>query len=207
MSAFASTSPSVWAVVPTKCFQRGKSRLSPVLTDDARARLAQSMFDHVLDVLAVVPEVTGILVTTDCPRVAARARGRGAEVLMLGEPLRASIDASLASLAAQAGASEDGRLKGALVVMSDLPHLLPADLSRMVRLLDSHDLVIAPDERDEGTNALALRRPGELPTSFGNEDSFQRHLRRAQESGLEVGVERNSRLGFDVDLPLHLARL
>jgi 2-phospho-L-lactate guanylyltransferase len=212
-----SASPSVWAVVPTKCFVRAKSRLSAALPDVSRARFAQTLFDHVLDVLAVSPEVAGILVPTDCPLVAARARRRGAEVLLLGAPLRASIDASLASLDARArqqrrrndldGRKADGPAPGALVLMSDLPRLVPADISRIARLLDSHEVVVAPDERDEGTNALALRRPGDLPTCFGNEDSFARHLRRAQTSGLEVGVYRDARLGFDVDLPRHLARL
>src|SRR5690606_9522197 len=54
-----------WALVPVKAFERGKSRLSPVLSDEARAAFARALFDHVLDVLTRARTVEGVLVATD----------------------------------------------------------------------------------------------------------------------------------------------
>jgi 2-phospho-L-lactate guanylyltransferase (CobY/MobA/RfbA family) len=45
-----------------------------------------------------------------------------------------------------------------------------------------------------------------MRTSFGTRDSFARHLRAAEASGLRVGVHRSEGLGFDVDEPGDLAR-
>ena len=71
---------SVWALVPAKAFDRGKSRLMPALDDEARAAFARSLFDHVLGTLTASGVVDGVLVATDSPAVAAAARAHGAAV-------------------------------------------------------------------------------------------------------------------------------
>ena len=66
-----------------------------------------------------------------------------------------------------------------LVLMSDLPRLQPDDLGQLVDALRQHDCVIAPDLRQQNTNALALRLAatlGPFQTAFGGGDSFARHL-------------------------------
>jgi 2-phospho-L-lactate guanylyltransferase len=218
----------VWAVLPTKCFARGKSRLAGALDEAARERLARALFDRVLAALCASPQLGGVLVATDCGLVAARARRRGALALVTGAPLAESIEAALGAIdkltgqiaadttrrtarAARTGASGrttgEARAAGALVVMSDLPRIVPADVARMVTLLDEHQQVIAPDERDEGTNALAVRLADRPPTCFGHADSFARHLARARAARLDAAVYRERRVGFDVDWPRDLPRL
>ncbi|HZS37643.1 MAG TPA: 2-phospho-L-lactate guanylyltransferase [Polyangia bacterium] len=190
----------VWAVVPAKCFRRGKSRLAAMLPDDARARLARSLFDRVVRVAGASPRVAGVVVATDCLEVAERARRAGASALIGAAPLRPSVDVALGALAA-AGAG------GALVLMSDLPRLEPDDVTELLRLLDDHEIVVAPDARDEGSNALALRLPSRITTCFGHDDSFARHVARARAAGLTLAEYRHARTGFDVDLPRDLRQL
>jgi len=69
------------------------------------------------------------------------------------------------------------------------------------------DLVIAPDLKSEGTNALGLGRLDGALTAFGHPNSFARHVARGREAGLDVVVHRSDGVGFDVDEPADLSRV
>jgi 2-phospho-L-lactate guanylyltransferase len=187
---------NVWALVPVKCFQRGKSRLGPALDGAARERLTRSLCDGVL-AAASAARLGGVLVATDCPAVAAYARRRGACAWTTPLPMPAAVDAGLGLLAR-------ARVDGALVLMSDLPLLRAGDVAELAHLLRRHQRVVVPDRHDAGTNALALHLSARHGTAFGNGDSAQRHLAAARASGLDVVVHRHARLGLDLDLPRDL---
>jgi 2-phospho-L-lactate guanylyltransferase len=191
-----------WALVPCKGFQRGKSRLAAVLPATERAQLSRQWFEHVLVVLRESAGVAGVLVVTENDEVAEVAAARGASVHM-AEPaagLNGLVDGGLAALA-QRGAAR------ALVLMADLPRLQSRDVEDLLALLGDRELVVAPDAREQGTNALALRPPDRIRTCFGSPDSFARHLAAAEDAGLRAAIHRSSRLAFDVDDPEDLARL
>ncbi|MFO0580559.1 MAG: 2-phospho-L-lactate guanylyltransferase [Polyangia bacterium] len=204
----------LWVVLPVKGFARAKSRLSPVLAGPERAALAQKLCEHVLSTLAGCDGVDGVLVLSDSDEVLELAAryGRTGEREPEGEGnpraeperplLGALVDAGLARVH-QHGA------RAALILMSDLPRIDAADLSRLVALLREHDCVIAPDLREQNTNALALRLAPEhsLQTAFGTGDSFRLHLELARARGLRTTVHRSIGLGFDVDLPEDYAEL
>jgi len=197
------TARGIWALVPAKGFDRGKSRLGPALSDGARAAFARSVFDHVLAALARSRVLGGILVATDSPHVADAALARGAPVRMdaPGSPtLAAVVDSGLADLAARGAA-------GALVLMADLPRLRSEDVRALVALLDDHDAVIVRAEDGQHTNALALAPPASLSTAFGRPDSFQAHVAAARAAGLRLTIVDNPRIAFDVDGPGDHARL
>ncbi len=189
---------SIWAVVPVNDFVAAKSRLASALDDDARAKLARALCQHVLRVLCASPAVDGVLVLTPSSEVARLARARGAEVSMDpdGEraPLGPLVDAALARLDARGA-------RAAIVLMSDLPRLLPGDVSALAAGLEGADVVVAPDRHELGTNALALHLRGRSATCFGHADSFARHMASASAAGLRVAVCRSSSLALDVDLP------
>jgi 2-phospho-L-lactate guanylyltransferase len=186
---------TTWAVVPVKGFERGKSRLAPVLADEARAAFARRLFERVLDVLAET--VDGVLVATDSDAVAAAAAARGAAVRRDAGPatLAAIVDAALADVAAR-GATR------ALVLMADLPRLTPGDVRAVLAALDRAPVVVCPDRRRRDTNALALAPPTRLATAFGTGQSFAAH--RAAAGALVVD---NEHIGFDVDGPEELSAL
>jgi 2-phospho-L-lactate guanylyltransferase len=189
---------NVWALVPIKCFRRGKSRLSPVLDGAARERLARALCDGAL-AAAAGAGVAGVLVATDCAEVAARARRRGACAWTTPLPMPAAVDAGLQMLAR-------ARVDGAVVLMSDLPLARARDVAELARLVERHERVIVPDRRDAGTNALALRLHRPPRTSFGHADSAHRHVAQARAAGLDFIVHHDTRLGLDVDLPADLRR-
>jgi len=190
-----------WALVPAKAFARSKARLASVLSETDRAALARGFLIHVLDVLGACDEIGGRVVVTDCDVVAEVARRHGAIALRdEATSLAAIVDHALVHVDALGA-------RGAIVFMSDLPCLAPADVRALASFLEARDVVVTPDLSGEGTNALAVASPRRFPTCFGNADSFTRHLARARELGLRVGVHTSERLGFDVDAPSDLASL
>jgi 2-phospho-L-lactate guanylyltransferase len=62
----------------------------------------------------------------------------------------------------------------------------------------SDGVVIAPDRRRSGTNALLCAPPAIVPPSFGK-DSFQRHLAAARSQGLDVRIVESDVLALDID--------
>jgi len=198
----ASRTSAVWAIVPVKGFARGKSRLGLVLGDGLRGAFARSLFEHVVEVLAAVERVAGILVITDDDEVASCARERGAAVLRdpPGAGLAQVVDAALREAAAR-GAS------AALVCMADLPQLSVDDVRGVLTLLELHEVVVAPDAAELGTNLLCLAPPAIMPSCFGRGDSFQQHLLSAQQRALSAAVSRAPGICFDVDEPDDLAHI
>lgn len=184
-----------WAVVPAKSLVRGKSRLSPALDHEARARFARSLLEHVLDVLRGCA-LEGILVATDGDDVADLAASRGAAVLFDegGGSLADVVDRALDDVARRAASA-------AVVLMADLPRIGPHDVTAIVAALDAHQVVLVRDHQGHHTNALAMAPPTAMRTRFGRADSFDAHLEAAREAGLRVGVIENERVAFDVDLP------
>lgn len=198
---------NAWVVIPAKSFARAKSRLTH-LSDAHRYTLARSLFRHVIDCAAASVQVAGILVLTNGDDVQQLARERGAEVLR--DELHATaidsmndirpgylgriVDTGLAYLAARG-------VEVTLVLMSDLPHLQVEDIDHMLQRLDEHDVALAPDRHEQGTNALALSHTRGAHTCFGHPDSLTRHLAYAEQHGLGVCVYRSSSIAMDIDWP------
>jgi 2-phospho-L-lactate guanylyltransferase len=194
-----------WALVPARSFRSGKSRLAgDPRVGSERAQLARSLFDRVAGVLAGARSIDGILVATDGADVAAAAAQHGADVLFdqprghAPQPLASIIDRGLAQLASRGA-------RAAIVVMADLPAVVPADVARMHDALATADLVLAPDRDLLGTNALAVRLPAPIATRFGHRDSFPRHLTAS--GALRLAVVHSPGLAFDLDQPADLDEL
>ena len=208
------TKRPVWAIVPAKSLLRGKSRLRPVLTDGDRARFAQALLEHVLDVLGEC-DLDGRLVATDGDDVASIAEARGAHVLRdraspggslspaRGADLPADRPATLlADVVDRALAEVASRgAQAAVVLMADLPRIQPADVRALLEALDDDGVAIVRDHLGRHTNALALAPPTVMPTHFGREDSFAAHCAAARARGLRVVPVASDRIAFDVDVP------
>lgn len=190
-----------WALVPVKPFTAAKSRLAAALTDAVRARLAQELLGHTLRVLAGVPRLSGVAVVSRDPAVGAVARDHGALLLPeVAGGLNEIVDQGLDALRA-VGA------RTAVVVLSDLPELATEDIESLLELGEHYPLVVAPDTKDEGTNALLVTPPDRIRTCFGRWGSFRAHLGRADALHIEAAVLRRPALAFDLDTPNDLQRL
>jgi 2-phospho-L-lactate guanylyltransferase len=200
-------------VVPVKHLAESKSRLAPVLDTDQRRALMRTWLRHVLDVVRQAQDrlpVRGAVISAD-QEVLALAESYGLTALreQTGHlPVEAAPEASLNAALEQATAwAKSQAASGILVLPADLPLLALADVEALWRasqqLYSPRATVIAPDGREEGTNALLVRPPGALTYQFGPH-SFRRHCRQARQLGLAWHVFRSPRLGLDVDLPADL---
>lgn len=187
---------SLWVIVPVKPFVRAKSRLSPVLTPEERARLAEQLLRHVLDVVRRVPQVAGTLVISRDTKVLAIARDYGANTVM--ESDKTELNTALMR-ATQVVAT--WKTSAVLILPADLPLLARDDVEAMIELGRSPGtVVLATDDNRDGTNAMLVRPPGLIPYAFGP-GSFQRHVAAAERAGATVKLYESERLALDIDLP------
>ena len=186
-------SSATWAVLPVKPFDDAKSRLAPVMEDARRRNLARGLMLHALGSLLACDAVNQVLVVSSDRDALDLAAAQGAGTFAeSGTGLNQALEQSRHHAIA-AGAT------GLLVLAGDLPLLLPSDLDDMLSASED-SIVIAPDRRRQGTNALLLRPPDAIEFSFG-ESSYQRHLELAVAAGRQPIEVFRTGLAFDVDLP------
>jgi 2-phospho-L-lactate guanylyltransferase len=88
-----------------------------------------------------------------------------------------------------------------LIVPADLPLITPEDIRAMLDLAKNPPVVvIAPDRRQTGTNALLVFPAGLIEYDFGP-DSFERHCDRARKAGARLEIFDLPSMALDVDLP------
>ncbi|GAB4418185.1 MAG: hypothetical protein Kow002_05000 [Anaerolineales bacterium] len=187
---------TLWAIVPVKPLRRGKSRLAGTLSEDERTELNRLLLEHTLQTLSELKEIEHILVVSRDPAALALARDHGARTVRENGAPQLNTALERATVVAQVYAT-----RGVLVLPADLPLLTREDiLALLERATDPPVVVIAPDRRQEGTNALLISPAGLIDYDFGGA-SYQRHCQRAKEAGARLEVVTLPSLGLDLDLP------
>jgi 2-phospho-L-lactate/phosphoenolpyruvate guanylyltransferase len=189
-----------WAVVPVKRFERAKSRLAAALSPRERRELARAMLGDVLDALAGVRGLQGVLVVTREPEARDMAAALGFESLT--DESEAGVNAAV-SLGLDRLAL---RRVAALIAPGDIPCLSAAEVGLILDALGTAQVVVAPAARDGGTNALALARADLLTPCFGP-DSARRHVALARTLGHAPTVLQLPGAGRDIDVPADLEAL
>ena len=194
--------PSIWAVIPAKNLDGVKQRLAPVLAEEERRALFQTMLMDVLGAVTAVSELAGVMVVTGDAAVAARAREARAEVLheSANQGHTAAVTAGARHLLAQ-GAD------GLLTVPGDLPLVTPEEIRRV---LAAHGpgraITIVPAHDRRGSNCIVCSPPDALPFAFGD-DSFGPHLDAARRAGITPTILPIPGIGLDIDGPTDLQLL
>ncbi len=193
----------LWAIVPVKPLRRGRSRLSAVLSEDERTLLNFTMLGNTLKTLSEVPGIEQVLVVSRDPSALALAREYQARTVQEdGQP---DINTALqrATVVAQLYSAQE-----ILIVPADLPLLSKKDIEEIIKAGQDNPpvVVIAPDRRNNSTNALYMNPAGIIDYCFGP-DSFQQHLQKAQEKNINIKICQLSTLGLDLDLPEDLELL
>ena len=94
---------------------------------------------------------------------------------------------------------------GVLVIPADLPLIDSNDVREMIKMSKpGRCVVIAPDRRAEGTNALLLTPSDIIAFDYGV-GSFVRHCERARIAEAHLEVFEAESLALDLDLPEDLA--
>ena len=184
-----------WAIIPAKPFHAAKSRLAALLGVDERAALNRRLFGRVLDAALSGFPADRILVVTQDTLLLALMRGQGLHVL---EDTGDGLNPALA-LGCRHAVEHGAR--SVVVLSSDLPHITASDVAALRSAAgDAPACVIAPDEQEQSTNALALTPPEPDFFQFGPE-SFQAHIAAAKARRLPVRILRRPGLAIDLDTP------
>lgn len=185
------------ALIPIKRLADAKLRLSDQIESEQRRRLVLELLRHEIAVLQASGVVRQVAVVSPGLGVLRIAEELGAVgILQTNEGLNPAImrgRGRLVELGAEA----------MLIVLGDLPFLSAEDVQAMIEPLGQGRVVLAPDRRELGTNAMALHLRDELAFAFGV-GSLEAHQRAAQLSGLEVTMIRRNGLAFDLDIPADL---
>jgi 2-phospho-L-lactate/phosphoenolpyruvate guanylyltransferase len=160
-----------------------------------RAALARALLARTLNVLASCNLHLATCVVSRDMTALDIARRQGAAALAENE---SGLNAALNQ------AREWALARGAqvmLVLPADLPLLTSADIAIMLNLACEHrSVVIAPDARGEGTNALLLRPPDTLHFAFGPQ-SFYEHCAQAETCPLALHIYHSPTVALDLDTP------
>jgi 2-phospho-L-lactate guanylyltransferase len=193
-------SSDIWAIVPVKELDGAKQRLAPLLTPAQRSALAGIMAGEVLQTIAAVRGLAGILVVTLDEQIAAGARSLGARIV--GDGAR---DGHTGSVTAAARLLVGEGRAGMITMPGDIPAATPSEVEAV---LAAHGkapaFTIAPAHDDLGSNAIVMTPPDAVPLRFG-EDSFFPHLDAARRCGIEPVVVRQPGIAMDIDHPADLA--
>ncbi len=193
---------SLWAIVPVKPLRWGKSRLSGVLSEEERTQLNFFLLSHTLSILTMVPKIDHVLVVSRDPAALALAREHGAKTVQ--EDGHPHLNTALRRATAIAQAYSTA---GVLILPADLPLLQPSDVEGLIKLAHTPPVVvISPDNRKDGTNALLVSPAGVIDYAFGP-GSFQRHCNRATKFSIRLEIYENPIIGLDLDLPEDLEKL
>jgi 2-phospho-L-lactate guanylyltransferase len=183
-----------WAAVPLKHPGAAKSRLQSGMSAEGRRGLYFAMARHVLSMLAAAPSITRIAVVTASDEVETLAAEFGA--LVIREPADGgTAEACETAIDSLAGMG----VRRLLLIGGDLPMLTSASVEWMCALLGGGDgVVLAPDRRKLGTNALLCSPPNAIAMRFGP-DSYRQHLAETRAAGLPAHIADDEALALDID--------
>jgi 2-phospho-L-lactate guanylyltransferase len=196
MLAYEGDEMTLWAIIPVKPLRRGKSRLSGVLSLEARTALNHYLLSNTLEILATIPEIEYSLVVSRDPQALTIARDFGARTVQeQGSPQlnTALMRATMVALSHS--------VQSVLIVPADLPLLTVDDIREVVgRAVNPPVVVITPDRHYQGTNALLISPPGLIKYEYGP-GSFQRHCQQVEKSGARLEICERESVALDIDFP------
>lgn len=187
---------TLWAIVPVKPLRRGKSRLAGVLTEEERLDLNSQLLIHTVDTLKEISEIEHVLVVSRDQAALSLARAHGARTVQENGAPELNVALTRATIVAKRYAT-----RGVLIIPSDLPMISKEDVYAMLELVkDPPVVIVVPDRKKEGTNALLVCPVGLIEYDYGP-DSFERHCQRARQAGARLEICELPSLALDMDVP------
>jgi 2-phospho-L-lactate guanylyltransferase len=187
------------AIIPIRSLSEGKSRLAGYVSNDDRAELIRTMFEHVIATVKAAGVIDRIVVISPDPAVIdLMSRDSDVRVMAVKQPEgRPGLNAAI-ELGREL--ATDLRAGAMLVLFGDLPLIKPDDVRSLVRR--DAPLIIATDRHGVGTNALMLRlgsaSAAEFRFAYGA-ISRQRHLNEADRLGLDAITAVSAGTAVDLD--------
>jgi 2-phospho-L-lactate/phosphoenolpyruvate guanylyltransferase len=183
-----------YILIPVKDLSHAKQRLSGLLTQEERTRLAWMMLETTFAAAAKVKNVDRIAVVTLYPQAIALADKYGMETISETEQVSESASVDFGS--------KELMKSGATAVLRlpiDLPLIETEDLE-IILGSEAPEVVIVPSRDGTGTNAILRSPPDLFPSHFGT-GSFFKHLQEVEKAGLQCEIIQLPRIALDIDDP------
>lgn len=185
----------IFAIVPVKKFEKGKSRLASLLDIRTRVELGGLLLDSTLRTLKNATTISNTIVVSSDTYAKTIAKTYGATFLDEGKDTGVNNAVALANdhcIQADADAT--------IVVPQDLPLALSEDIDTICNAAKNWHkcLIICPSARYDGSNAL-LRRPPKLIESYYDDNSFDKHINAASSAGAKIKIILLHRIMRDLD--------
>ncbi|MEL7644952.1 MAG: 2-phospho-L-lactate guanylyltransferase [Anaerolineaceae bacterium] len=191
-----------WALIPVKRFDLGKSRLNEVLSSSELAGMNLKLFSRTLSTAKESGVFTHLMVISEDEQALTWAAEQG--FFALREEHSGGLNFALHQALRIIQANGAGSV---LIIPTDLPLLTAEDLSLLSGFTPAENgILLVPDHRMTGTNALFLSQPDLMPTAFGN-NSCAQHCALAEERKLRQVLYLNAHIQRDLDTPEDLAYL
>ena len=187
----------IFAIVPAKQFEKGKSRLASLLDMRDRVKLGELLLDCTLHTLENATTLYSTVVVSTDRRAKKIAKMHGA--IFVDE--RKHIGVNNAVNIANDYCTRAGAI-ATVVVPQDLPLALSEDIDKICNAAKDYErcLIICPSARYDGSNVL-LRRPPKLIDSHYNNNSFNMHINAAKKVGAKIKIVLSHRMMRDLDTP------
>jgi 2-phospho-L-lactate guanylyltransferase len=187
----------IFAIVPAKQFEKGKSRLASLLDMRDRVKLGELLLDCTLHTLENATTLYSTVVISTDRRAKKIAKMHGA--IFVDE--RKHIGVNNAVNIANDYCTRAGAI-ATVVVPQDLPLALSEDIDKICNAAKDYErcLIICPSARYDGSNVL-LRRPPKLIDSHYNNNSFNMHINAAKKVGAKIKIVLSHRMMRDLDTP------
>jgi 2-phospho-L-lactate guanylyltransferase len=190
------TDDAIRAVIPFKK-ENAKSRLSEVLSETQRQKLALSMLFDVISALEKSGKFDEIdILNSSFSSIMNTEFPLNINILLNEKNLNDALNEYLQKSAEH----WDGAV---LIIMADMPLVTEKQIIELTNM--TADVVIAPGSGG-GTNALLIRNPEKFHVDYYG-TSFLDHLRIAEEAGLTVDVYDSFLVSTDMDEPDDLVEL
>jgi 2-phospho-L-lactate/phosphoenolpyruvate guanylyltransferase len=185
----------IFAIVPAKQFEKGKSRLAPLLDICDRVNLGELLLDSTLRTLENATTLYSTVVISTDVRAKKIAKMHGAVFVDEGKPIGVNNAVNMANdYCVRSGAV------ATVVVPNDLPLALSEDIDMICNAAKDYDrcLIICPSAKYDGSNVL-LRRPPKLIDSHYDNNSFNMHIDAAKKIGAKIKIILSQRMMRDLD--------
>jgi 2-phospho-L-lactate/phosphoenolpyruvate guanylyltransferase len=187
---------SIWVLIPVKETADAKERLGSAVPPHLRQGLALAMLEDVLDAVAGVQNVAGLIVVTVDAAATALAKRYSARIMTEG----ATTGHTGAVNTAAGILAKEGK-GGFLQMPLDIPLVSTEEISTLVGMhRGGPSFIIAPSNDELGSNGVLVSPPTSVPLTFGDNSYFP-HLQTAEECGIRPQIVRLRGFGLDIDRP------
>jgi 2-phospho-L-lactate/phosphoenolpyruvate guanylyltransferase len=161
---------TLWAVIPVKKLQEGKSRLAGYLREDQRLLLSYSMILKTMNEIVQIREVNGIILISTDENILELAKEYG--VRSVSETGLADLNRAICKATDMV---LDKKGKSIIIIPTDLPLISVLEVSEIIKSFKQDNLVLLiPDRTRTGTNIMLLTPPGIIQYNYGRK-SFDAH--------------------------------